>query len=119
MRHVRYAIQLDFERDCYLLFHFLCRVSRPLGDDLRVGVGNVWVGFNGQIVEGNDSPDKKHHRHTQNQNAVAQSKVDQVADHLPCSATLDENASALAISSSPAFTPTCICCVPSALVPPV
>ena len=41
MGHMRHAIQLNFERDCDLLFHFLGRVSRPLGDDLGVGVRDI------------------------------------------------------------------------------
>ena len=51
MGHVGDAVQLNFERHRDLLLDFLGRVSRPLGDDLRIGVGDVGIGLNGKIVK--------------------------------------------------------------------
>ena len=59
------TVQDHFERNRNLLLDFLCRMARPLGNDLRIGVGDVGVGLDGQIVEGNDAPDEEHERPTQ------------------------------------------------------
>src|SRR5260370_30389120 len=94
-------------------------MARPLGNDLRIGIGNIRVGLNRQVTERNDSPDKEHDCHTQHQDAVAQGKVDEIPNHLPCSATAEENSSALATISSPPLTPSWIGCMPSAIPPNV
>ncbi len=49
--HVGDAVQLHFERNRDLLLDLLGRVAGPLGDDLRIGVGDVGVGLNGKIVK--------------------------------------------------------------------
>ena len=59
MGHVRDAVQFHFQRNGDLLLHFFGRMPGPLGDDLRVGVGDIGIGFDGQIVKRNDAPDER------------------------------------------------------------
>src|ERR1700722_9130197 len=119
---MRNAIQFDFQRNCDLLLDLFGRVSRPLRDDLRVGVGNVGIRLNREIVKRDDAPHEQHQRTTQHHQAVSQSKIDHGADHY-CfdsaffSATSVENSSALATTSSPGFTPSRISCMPSGASP--
>ena len=40
------AVQVDFQRNRDLLFHFLSSVTGPLGDDLDVGIGDVGISLN-------------------------------------------------------------------------
>src|SRR5580692_1284640 len=110
MRHMRDAVQLYFERNRDLLLDLLRRMSRPLRDDLGVGVGDVGVSFDWQIMKRNNAPDKQDESQAQHQDSVAQSEIDEQPNHFPCSATLVDNASALAMTSSPAFNgPSCNC----------
>src|SRR5579872_6988776 len=111
------AVEFDLQRDGDLLLHFLGGMAGPLGDDLGVGVGDVWVGLDGQIVEGDDAPNEKHQRSAENQQAVAQGKIDQAADHSFCSATAVENCRASATTCSPLFTPPCRICMSSEVTP--
>src|ERR1035441_2156119 len=99
-------------------------MAGPLGNDLRIGIGNVGVGLDGQIVKRNDSPDEEHDCDAQHQDAIAQSKVNQITDHLPCSATAEENSKSFATIVSPALSPSLfrngsIGCIPSAIPPRV
>ncbi len=105
MRLVRDAVQHNFEWDGDLLLNFFGGMSGPLRDDLRVGVGDVWIRFDRQIAKRNDAPDKQHQRHAEDQDAVAQGEIDEKPNHLPCSEAALENTSALVISSSPALAP--------------
>src|SRR5579871_1290197 len=95
MGHVRNAVQRDLERDRDLLLNLLSRMTWPLSDDLRVSVGHVWISFNGQPVEGNNSPNKQDDGNAENQDAITQGKVNEVANHFPCPAIAAENSSAL------------------------
>src|ERR1035441_2866471 len=70
---------LDWNRD--LLFHLFRRASRPLRDDPNILVGHIGIGFDGQIVEGDDSPDEQQQPHGQHEHAVAQRKINQEPDH--------------------------------------
>src|SRR4029077_17490354 len=82
------------------------------------GVSDVWVGFDWKIAKRNNSPDEQNDGEAQHQDTIAERKVDQKTDHFPCPATPLENASALATTSSPAFTvPSCNCWKPSTAVP--
>ena len=117
MREMGDAVQFDFEGDGDLLLDFFGGVSGPLGDDLGVGVGDVGIGLDGQSMEGKDAPDEEHERRAQNHEAVAQGEVDQRTDHSFFSATSVENSRALVTSSSPGFTPSRICCMPSGARP--
>src|ERR1022692_5224206 len=106
------AIQNDFERDGDLLFDFFGGVTGPLRDDLRVSVGDVGIGLDGQIAKRDNAPDEQHQRHAEYEGAVAQGEIDEKTNHLPCSEAAAENASAFATSSSPALAPCSICCRP-------
>src|SRR5271167_322587 len=118
MRHMGDAVQLYFEWNCDLLFDFFRRVSGPLRDDLGVGIGDVRVGLDRQIVKRNNARDKQDERQAQHQDSVVQSEIDEKANHLPRSARLLENASALATTSAPAFSgPSCNCWYPSSVTP--
>ena len=70
-------------------------VTRPLCNDLGGGVGNVGICLDGQIVKGNSPPREQKNRNTENQDAIAQGKVDQVTNHFCCSAMAAANSSAL------------------------
>src|SRR5579864_5388987 len=111
------AVEFDFERDGDLLLYFFGCVSGPLRDDLRVGVGDVGIGFDGQSMERNDAPDEEHKRRAENHQAVAQRKINERTDHSFFSATSVENSSAFVTSSSPGFTPSRISCMPSGASP--
>ena len=88
---MRHPIQFHLKRYGDLLLDFLGGVSRPLGDGLGVGIGDVGIGFDGQIVKGNDAPEKQHQRAPQHQQAVAQGKINQGRDHSLFSAMAVEN----------------------------
>ena len=51
MREVGNAGHLDFDRHRDLALDLFGAAARPLGDDLHVVVGDVGVGFDGQIAE--------------------------------------------------------------------
>ena len=65
------AVQFHLEGNGDLLFDFFGGMAGPLGDDLRVGIGDVGIRFNGQIVKRNDAPGKKNQRPTQHQQPIA------------------------------------------------
>src|ERR1700676_5008638 len=113
MGFLRNPVQGDFERNRDLLFDFFGGVAGPLRDDLRVGVGDVGIGLDGQIAKRDDAPDEQHPRHAECQDAGAQREIDEQTNCLPCFEAAAENASALAPSSSPTFAPWRICCRPS------
>src|SRR5258708_19761135 len=113
MGFVRNRVQGDFERNCDLRFGLFGGMPGPLRDDLRVSVGDVRIGFDGQIAKRDDAPDEQHQRHAEYQDAIAQREIDEQTNHFPCSEAAAENASALATSSSPTFAPWRICCRPS------
>ena len=56
MLEVRESVHLHFDGNGDLLLDFLGGASRPLGDDLYVIVGDVGIGFDGQVVKGNGAP---------------------------------------------------------------
>src|ERR1700686_2166655 len=113
MGFVGNPVQGDFEPDGDLLFDLFGGMAGPLRDDLRVSVGDVGIGLDGQIAKRDDAPDEQHQRHAEYQDAIAQGEIDEQTNHLPCSEAAAENASALATSSSPTFAPWRICCRPS------
>src|ERR1017187_6894451 len=117
MRQVRHAVQFHLQRYRNLLLHLFRRMSRPLGDHLRVRVGHVGIRFDRQVMERNDAPHEQHQRSAQNHQAVAQRKIDHHADHSFFSATSLENSSAFVTTSSPGFTPSRISCMPSGASP--
>jgi hypothetical protein len=64
------AVQLHFERDSDLLFNLLRGVSWPLCDDLRVCIGNIWIGLNRKGVERDDAPHKQDKRSSQDEQRI-------------------------------------------------
>ena len=59
MRQVRHAVEFHFQRNGDLLFDFFGGVPGPLRDDLRVGVGDVGIGLDGQVRETKRCPRQK------------------------------------------------------------
>ena len=74
MRQVGDAVQFYFERNCDLLFDFFGGVSRPLSDDLRVSIGHVGIGFDGQSVKRDDAPDEEDERTSRTRRGFARAK---------------------------------------------
>jgi hypothetical protein len=57
-------------------------MAGPLRNDLDVGVSDIRIGFDGEIVERNDAPYKKDDRETKHQDAIVQREINQVTNHL-------------------------------------
>ena len=55
------SVHLNFNRNGDLLFHFFRGAARPLRNDLHVVVGDVGIGFDGQIVKRDRPPDQQEH----------------------------------------------------------
>src|SRR5215472_1127985 len=100
-----HTAQIHFQGDRDLLFNLFGRVTRPLGNDLRVSVRDVGIRLDGKIVKGNNAPEEEDKRRAQHEHSVAQGEVNQVTDHLPWLAMAVENSSAAAITWSPGFNP--------------
>ena len=81
MGHVRNAGHLDFDRHGDLLLDLFGGAAGPLRDDLDVVVGDVGVGLDGKVVEGDDSPAEEHDRKTDDQPAIVQRKIDETSNH--------------------------------------
>ena len=60
MGHVRDAGHLNLDRDGDLLLDLFGGAAGPLGDDLDVVVGDVGIGLDGEIVEGDRAPAEQH-----------------------------------------------------------
>ena len=82
MGEVRNAGHLDLDRHRDLALDLLGAAARPLGDDLDVVVGDVGIGFDGQVAERDDAPGGEHHHSAQNQPAIFQREIDECANHL-------------------------------------
>ena len=54
-----------------LLFDLLGGAARPLGDDLHPVVGDIRVGFDGQFMEGEATPQHQHKTDKCNQQFLA------------------------------------------------
>ena len=83
---MRDAVHHDFERNRDLLLHFFRGAARPLRDDLHIVVGDVRIGFDGQIVERDPAPDEQQNRERQHQEAVIEREIDQTVRIIYCSA---------------------------------
>src|SRR5215469_1076642 len=81
MHHSGDAVHHGLERNGDLLLNLLGGNTGPLRDDFDVVVGYVRVSLNGQIVERDDAPDKKHEGQSENQQAIAQREIDDAANH--------------------------------------
>ena len=73
---VRDAVHDDLDGNRNLLLNFLRRPSRPLGNDRDVVVGDVRIGLNRKIMEGNRSPNQQQNGRREHQEAVAERKID-------------------------------------------
>ena len=82
MLHVGNARHDNFQRDRHLLLDLFGRAAGPLGDDGDVIIGNVRIGFDGQIVEGDGAPDEEQNGGRQDHETVIQCKIDQTPNHL-------------------------------------
>ena len=51
VREMRNAVHLNFDGNGDLLLHFFGGAAGPLGDDLHVVVGDIGIGFDGEIVK--------------------------------------------------------------------
>src|SRR5579862_7900252 len=94
MLQVRDSVHLNLDGNGDLLLDFFGGASGPLRDDLHPGVGHVGIGFDGQIVEGDHTPDKEEQRCTENDEAVVEGKIDEEANH--CCSAVFWNSRALA-----------------------
>ncbi len=74
MREMGDAVEFDFQGNGDLLFDFFGGVAGPLRDDLRVGVGDVGIGLDGQGVERDDAPDEEDERAPEYKQAVARAR---------------------------------------------
>src|ERR1700733_9868528 len=88
-------LSLDWYGD--LLLDLLRGAPRPLRNHLHPGIGDVRVSLDRQSMEGDDAPNEKDYGHTEDDEAVVESKIDNGSDHY-CSA---------AFSNSRAFATTC------------
>jgi hypothetical protein len=64
------AVEFDFQRHGDLLLDFFSGVTGPLRDDLDVGVGDVGIGFDGEIVKRDDAPNEQQDCETQDEDSV-------------------------------------------------
>ena len=85
MRHVGDARHLDLDGDGDLLLDFFGGAAGPLGDDLDVVVGDVGIGFDGQVVEGDGAPGEEDDGRAEDEPAIVQRKIDEATNHLPSS----------------------------------
>ncbi len=73
---------LDLDRDRDLLLHLLGGATRPLRYHRHVVVGDVRVGLDRQVVEGEGAPGEEQDSCRQDHELVGESEVDQLANHL-------------------------------------
>src|SRR5271155_587140 len=110
------AVHHDFERNRDLLLDLFRRNPRPLSDNFDVVVGYVGISLNGKVTEGDDASCEKQEGEAQNQPAVAESKIDDSADHY-CS-TVFCSTRALETTWSPGLIPeTTSCMLPGSILP--
>ncbi len=76
MGHVRDAGHLDLDGCGDLLLDLFCGTAGPLCDDLDVVVGDVGVGFDGEVVERDGTPCKEHERRYEDEPSIIQCKVE-------------------------------------------
>src|SRR5215469_16414558 len=109
MLKVRDTIHLDFDRDGDLLLDFLGRPPWPLRDYLHPCIGDVWIGFDRQVVKRDHAPNEEKNRHAEDNKAIVQSEIDDRANHC-CSAEF-WNARAFATIGWPGVRPETTSCM--------
>jgi len=73
--HVGDARHAVFEGNGHLLFDVFGGTAGPLGDDVDVVIGDVGIGFDGEIVEGDCAPTEQQHRRNEHDEAVVQCEI--------------------------------------------
>ena len=81
MFEVRQAVHHDFQRNRHLLFDLFGGAAGPLRDDVHVVVGHVRISLDGQRAEGQDAPREQHARQAQNEEPLAERKIDESLNH--------------------------------------
>ena len=98
------------------------RDARPLRDDLDVVVGDVGIGFHRKVVERDRAPDEQQERDGQNQKAIVEREIDDVANHycrLCYCSTVVCRTSAFDTTCCPGWMPETISCrLPGSMFPP-
>ena len=79
---MRDAVHYDFERDGNLLLDLLGGDAGPLSDNLDVVIGDIRVGFDREVMEGNRAGNEQQEGRRENQKTVVECEVDEPADHL-------------------------------------
>ncbi len=82
MHDMRNTIHHDFKRDRDLLLNLFRRNSRPLRNHFDIVVGDVGISLNRQMTESDDAPSEKNQGEGQHEQAIAESKVNDPANHL-------------------------------------
>jgi len=62
MGHMGHSVQLHLEWHGDLLLHLLRRVAGPLRNHLCIGVRDIGIGLDGQVMEGNSTPNEQRFR---------------------------------------------------------
>jgi len=52
-----------------------------LGDDFDVVAGNIRIGFDWQVVEGDDAPGHEEDGRSENEDSIVQREIDEFANH--------------------------------------
>src|SRR5262249_42458655 len=104
------------DRDGDLLLDLLGGAAGPLRDDVDVGVGDIGVGFDGELVKRDRAPDQDHESQRHDEDAVVQREIDQGANHY-CSVAV-ANWSALETILSPGLSPPNTSWYPSPAIAP-
>ena len=106
------AVHDNFQRNGDLLFNFFGGAAGPLRDDLDVVVGDVGIGFDGEIMERDGAPDQQQESGQRDQETVIEGVIDQGANHRAtryCS-TVFCKTRALETTRSPGLSPEIISC---------
>src|SRR3974390_1161948 len=75
------TIHNGFEGDGHLLLDLLGGDARPLRDDLDIVVGNIGIGFDGKLVEGESTPKNQENGNGEDNEAIVEREIDNTANH--------------------------------------
>ncbi len=82
MNKVGNTVHAIFERNGYLLFNLFGGDAGPLRDDFDVVVGDIGIGFHGELMERNSSPNEQDNGQRDDNKPVIQRKIDCATQHL-------------------------------------
>ena len=107
------AVHHVFEGDRDLLLHLLGRPAGPLGDDPGVIVGDVGIGLDREMVEGNMPPpeEKEARRPAQSAGCSGRNRRQRVSSYLSIAPAVAWSASAFATTFWPGLIPVTSCSV--------